>query len=581
MNPALLERTVALAYPAAAAAEALLGDADDPANPTGLACAVRRDGLGAANTALTELAHAERLQLSYVPAQLGGELVTFEQTLARVRMFARRDAAVMPATMFSVTALTCLLVHGSPEQQRRAVAVLEAGGSVAYALSEPDSGSDLLSLSAHLTPAPGGWLLNGVKWLVGQGAGSELVYVVARTAPRGPVAFSSVLLDGAALADGTVIDSQRSAGLTGVGLDTLRFDAQPVRELVGAVGQGLEAALKSMQVVRLLSTAASLGCADVALRATLRFLTDHRVGGTRCLDWAPARRELATAAGWLIAMDAMSVSASRMLHVRPAAFTLPSAVVKRIATEAAGRILQACADLQASRSVLTGHPHGLLAKLRRDVDTVRYIDTSPAATLRLLASQLPALSAAPGRRPAQAVLDASASTFTLGAELAPYRPDRLDLATRDDDALSAVQLLAEPVAELLALSSDPLAVRASALAHRLRSRLLALSDRVRAGSLTPSRDGGLRALDDAAELATLYAAACCLQLWWFNRDQAVWGQPPGSLQWLVPALAVLVDGPAADVADLDPAITLLSDLDERALLFSVVPVPLAQSGGDR
>ena len=578
MNTTVMEPVTTPAYPGAAAAEALLGNADDPANPTGLAAGVRRDAAGEAATAIAGLARAARLQLSYVPAHLGGDLATFEQTLARVRMFARRDASVMPATMFSVTALTCLLVHGSAEQQRRAVAVLQAGGSVAFAMSEPDSGSDLLALAATLTRVPGGWSLDGSKWLVGQGASSDLVYVVARTAPRGPVALSSVLLAGAQLAGGTVTATRHSAGLTGIGLDTLCFDAQPVAEdeLVGAVGQGLEAALKSMQVVRLLSTAASLGCADVAVRATLRFLAGHYAGGVRCVDWAPARRDLGTAAGWLIAMDAMSVSASRMLHVRPAAFTLPSAVVKRIATEAAARILGSCADLQASRSVLIDEPHGLLAKLRRDVDTVRYIDTSPTATLRLLASQLPGLPAAAGRGPAQAVLDRAANTFTLGAELPPYQPDRLDLATRDDDALGALHLLAEPVTELLTRSSDPLAGQASALVQRARYSLDALRDRARAASGAP-----VSALDGAAEFATLYAAACCLHLWWFNRHQSLWGQPAGSLRWLVPALAVLVDGDRAQACDLDTAVPLIGDLDERALLFSVVPVALAQAGGDR
>ncbi|HEY0167244.1 MAG TPA: acyl-CoA dehydrogenase family protein [Jatrophihabitans sp.] len=584
MTAAIAASLTGPAYPAAAALEAVLGNSDDPANPTGFAAAVRRDSSGATGTAIANAARSVGLQLSYIPAELGGSLVTFEQTLARVRLFARRDASVMPSTMFSVTAMTCLLLHGSTEQQRRAVAVLKAGGSIAFALSEPDSGSDLLALAGTLTPVAAAWQLDATKWLVGQGSTSELLYVLARTAARGPAAFSSVLIESTSVVPGTVTASQHSAGLTGVGLDTLRFDAQPVaaQDLVGTVGQGLEAAMKSMQIVRLLSAAASLGCADVAIRDTLRFLATHSVGGSLCLNWAPARRDLGVAAGWLIAMDAVAISAARLVHVRPDAFALPSAVVKRVATEAGARIVDACADLQASRSVLAGEPYGLLAKLRRDVDTVRYIDTSPAATLRLLAGQLPGIAkaaAAPGGKD-QEVLDRAARVFTLGAELDEYQPTRLDLATRDDDAVSAFHLLAQPMIELLLRSSDPLAGPTLVLVQQTRQQLDGLLRQVRAESGNPARDGGVQAMDSAAEFAALYAAACCLLLWWSNREQSVWGQPPGSLRWLTPALAVLVtDRPRPE--DLEPAVDLLSELDERAMLFSMVAIPLTQSRGAR
>jgi alkylation response protein AidB-like acyl-CoA dehydrogenase len=583
----MLDQARVAAYPAAERAELLLGDAEDPANPAGFAAALRRDQAGAAATEIASLARSVGLQLSYLPAELGGNLTSFDETLARVRMFARRDASVMPSTMFSVTAMTCLLLHGAAEQQHRAVAVLKAGGSIAFALSEPNSGSDLLGNTGTLTPAGEGWSLEATKWLVGQGASSQLLYVVARTAPRGPIAFSSVLLERGQLKAGTVTGTRHSAGLTGVGLDTLRFDAQPVAadQLVGTLGQGLEAALKSMQIVRLLSTAASLGCADAAIRNTLGFLADHRVGGVASLDWAPARRQLAAAAGWLIAMDAVSVSTARLLHVRPEAFTLPSAVVKRIATEAGARIVDSCSDLQASRAVLTDAPNGLLAKLRRDLETVRYIDTSPTATLRLLASQLPGLAAAVATvrdtSSAIAVLDRTASVFTVGVELAGYQPARLDLATRDDDVISGLSLVAAPVTEALGCSGDPLAVPAISLIERLRSRLSELLDQVRSDSASPVRDGGLRALDSAAEFATLHAAASCVQLWWWNRNQSIWGQPPGSLRWLVPALAVLVDAAAASPENLEPAADLVTELDGRGLLFSAVPVALATGRGAR
>jgi hypothetical protein len=137
------------------------------------------------------------------------------------------------------------------------------------------------------------------------------------------------------------------------------------------------------------------------------------------------------------------------------------------------------------------------------------------------------------------------------------------------------------VAEALRCSADPLATQALKLAEAVRDRLENLMNRVRTDSASPARDGGLRALGNAAEFATLYAAANCLQLWWWNRGQSIWDQTPGSLRWLVPALAVLLDPVAALPEDLAPAAELVTELDERGLLFSVAALALADDRSAR
>ncbi|WP_235502457.1 acyl-CoA dehydrogenase family protein, partial [Kitasatospora sp. Root187] len=172
-----------------------LGDPTDAANPFGYAAAVGRDERDEFPEELCAVLRKRDFHLNYLPAELGGSFRSFDHSLTLVRTAARRDLNVMPGTMFSITAATCVQLHGSPAQQERVAAILRRGGSVAFAMSEAEHGSDLLANTARLTPAGEGRELSGTKWMVGLGHRSEAAYLVARTGERGPAAFSATLLD--------------------------------------------------------------------------------------------------------------------------------------------------------------------------------------------------------------------------------------------------------------------------------------------------------------------------------------------------------------------------------------------------
>jgi len=88
-------------------------------------------------------------------------------------------------------------------------------------------------------------------------------------------------------------------------------------------------------------------------------------------------------------------------------------------------------------------------------------------------------------------------------------------------------------------------------------------------------------LDAAARYAELHAATTCALLWWANRERSLWGCAPGAAGWLRGVLSYLVDDRghrAPDPADLEPAAARVIDLAGRGLLFSTVPIPLADHG---
>ena len=555
--------------PAPEEVEELLGDPGDPGNPYGFAAAVARDEADAPPDELCRTLVSAGFHLNYLPREWGGAFDTFDRGLTLVRAAARRDVNVMPGTMFSIIAATCLQLHGSERQRERVARILTGGGSVGFALTEAAHGSDLLAGEVRLD---GDGRLHGEKWMVGNGLRCDALYVVARTGERGPGAFSAYLLDPGA--DGLVREpAPRTGGMRGVDTARVRFDGTPVPEdaLVGKAGEGLEVAVLAQQAVRLMSMAGSLGCADTALRLTLDFAAGRKVARTPLVEAPHSRRELAVASAALLAADAVALAAARGVHVVPEAFSVWAPAAKHVVAEACEELVRRCAAVLATRSVLReGAPGaGLFQKLQRDTAVVRVIDASPLANLRSYAAQIPTLA---GRReqPDPNVLE---RLFDLGAELPPYEPTRLDLVVRGaDPVLTGLRGIAGPVRAELA---EP---RAGALVRRVSDAVASLG----AEAASARRRGAdPNALADVAErYAWLHAAAACVHLWWANRHRPLYGGEAGDSGWLTAVLSFLLaraagTDPRRHGPDLLPALDTTDALRRGNRLMTALPVPLA------
>lgn len=578
-------------YSAAADLDAELGDPGDPGNPCGFEAMVARAESGSFPDALSKAA-GPALRLSYVPIAAGGDLVRYDDLFALVRVAARRDLTVMPATMIDITATSCVLLAGSRAQRERVVDLLRAGGSIGFSFSEPDHGSDLLANTCTLTPVEDGWRLDGVKWLTGFGGPAEAALVIAHTGGRGPAAFSAVLLDkplevSASSAEaGTTVRLQRVAGMRGAHFAEIRFADVPVAAdaLVGPVGHGMETAMKAMQIVRATSTAANLAAADSALRLTLDFAHRHVVAN-RPVDQHPAnRRELGTAAAALIACDAAALGCVRAMHTFPETQSLWSGTLKTVLTGLSEEVFARCADVLGTRSVLREGPAGAFDVLRADNAAVRYFDTSPSANLRLVSMQLNAFADAKEVARDPALL---AATFDLGRQLPGVEFERLALAARGRDVVTGElgHVLWDVRAALASAVLDPGVLEADAalvaeLLGKLEAELGSTASDIRAVASLPPALRGTTQLDLAARVAFLHAAASCVHLWWFNRHRSLYGCPPGSLGWLTAALSLLLDRASERTARLpmpvaDEACRILAGLWRDVRLFSATPLRLA------
>lgn len=571
-------------FAAAEALDAALGDPWEPGNAYGFAAGAARDDEEAYPARWEARLREEDFHVAYLPADLGGSLRTLEDTHVLVRVAARRDVNVMPATMFGISAVMTVLAAGTPEQRRTVAAWAREGRTVAFGLSEEHAGSDVLANTCRLDT--GAMTLTGTKWLVGRGASADAAVVVARTADRGPAAFTALLLGPETLADARVrrLPARRTTGMRGIDFADLAFDAVPVPPdaVVGGAGAGLAGAMRAQQIVRLMSTAGCLATADTALRTALRFARAHRTGGEPVADTPYGARELAVAAAEFMAADLSALVAARYAHVAPGTFGLASSVVKRLATRLTADCARRARALVGARAVLRDGdgPGAVLDKAVRDNAMVEVIDTSVLGNLRAVAMFLPAY--ATPREPEPERERRLAALFDLGGAALPgLDPAALDLGARPgDDILLGFASHADTIAAELHRRG---ATRAATLVTGVQSGLAAT---FREAAAAPRQRTAPDLLDLADRLCPLHAAATAALTWWFHRDRGgLYGEPePGGAGWLtaVTALLLTVAGgrdPRTAGRDVAPAGRLITELDAARRLFTALPVRLCDRPG--
>jgi len=159
-----------------------------------------------------------------------------------------------------------IALHGSPEQKRSFLESYCGGKCLpAFALSEPEAGSDVAAIKTSATPVAGGYLLNGLKTWTSNCGLADLYVVFARIdGQSGAHGISAFLVDGGnpgvALQERLHVLPPHTVGT--LCFDNCRVDA---RSLLGAPGRGFEIAMEALELFRPTVGAATLGFARRAM----------------------------------------------------------------------------------------------------------------------------------------------------------------------------------------------------------------------------------------------------------------------------------------------------------------------------
>jgi alkylation response protein AidB-like acyl-CoA dehydrogenase len=276
-----------------------------------------------------------------VPASLGGaEAGPVAYALAMMEI-ARGCAST--AVSMSVTNMVAEVItaFGTEAQREKHVPRLASGEYVtgAFALSEPEAGSDPGGMRTTAREVDGGWQIDGAKQWITSGGQAGVIVVWARTSDAPGTRGISCFLVEKGTPGLEVGKPEDKMGLRASNTVPLRFErcVVPRDALLGGLGQGFKIAMMALDGGRIGISAQSLGIATAAFEEAVAYAKDRKQFGQPIADFQAIQ--------WMLADSRTELDAGRLLCLRAASlkergapFGREASMSKLFCTEAAWRI---------------------------------------------------------------------------------------------------------------------------------------------------------------------------------------------------------------------------------------------------
>lgn len=199
-----------------------------------------------------------------------------------------------------------LIAYGSVEQKQRWLAAMVSGEAIgAIAMTEPSTGSDLKAIRTVAAPDDDGFLINGTKTYITNGASADLIIVAAKTDTGAGARGMSLLLvsgDSEGLARGKPLDKigQHCGDTTELFFDNVRISPA---NLLGEAGQAFGYLMAQLAQERLAIAVSAQATAQRAFDEAVAFASQRSAFGQRIIDFQNSRFKLAVLktelqAGW-------------------------------------------------------------------------------------------------------------------------------------------------------------------------------------------------------------------------------------------------------------------------------------------
>jgi acyl-CoA dehydrogenase len=306
-----------------------------------------------------------------VPKAHGGRLERIDSRslcLARETL-ARHDGLADFAFAMQGLGSGAISLAGSDAVRGRYLPRVAQGEAIAaFALSEPDAGSDVAAMSTRARQTGGEIVLDGAKTWISNGGIADFYCVFAReTDAPGARGISAFVVD--ADTPGLTI-AERIEVIAPHPLARLEFaDCRiPATQRLGAPGEGFKVAMQTLDVFRASVAAAALGFARRALDEALARATSRKMFGQTLADFQLTQAAIADMATGIDSSALLTYRAAWLRDAKGARTTREAAMAKMIATETAQTVIDRAVQIFGGLGVVSGQT---VERLYRDIRALR------------------------------------------------------------------------------------------------------------------------------------------------------------------------------------------------------------------
>jgi alkylation response protein AidB-like acyl-CoA dehydrogenase len=286
----------------------------------------------------------------------GADTISYVLALSEIAYSCASTAVVMSVH----NSIVCESINrfGTEEQKKQFLKNLATGKIIgAFALTEPHAGSDPVSQTTTAVKDGNEYVINGTKRFISTGKNCGLVIVTAKTdeALRHKGISAFIVPKGT---PGLIVDrTEDKLGLRASDTTDLIFDncRVPVENRLGEEGEGFKLVMKALDSGRIGIAAQSVGVAQAALDATVKYVKERDQFGQKIAKFQGLR--------WIIADMATEIEAARQLMLSAAAmkdagenFTAQASMAKLFASEMVNRITAKAIQMHGGYGFIKDYP---------------------------------------------------------------------------------------------------------------------------------------------------------------------------------------------------------------------------------
>lgn len=292
------------------------------------------------------------------PVEFGGKGLDCISYTVVVEELARIDAAAAITLLAHTLCSNQIFIRGTSDQKRKYLAPLASGEKLgAWALTEPEAGSDAAGIRTVARPDKGDWILNGNKFFITNGSRAQTLVVMASTdSSLGSKGITAFIVEGDApgLKKGKNLDKLgfRSSDTVALFLDNVRV---PGENLLGQLNEGFSGAMGVLDEGRIGLAAMAVGIGRGCLEESIAYSRKRHAFGQ-------AISEFQAIQGMLSDM-ATEIDAARLLTRRAARlrddgkrFKLEASMAKLFSSEAAVRASLKAVQIHGGYGYIKAHP---------------------------------------------------------------------------------------------------------------------------------------------------------------------------------------------------------------------------------
>ena len=275
-------------------------------------------------------------------------------------------------------------LFGTVEQKREWLPQVAAGEAIAaFAMTEPECGSDAANMSTSAMRDGNEWVLVGEKTYISNGGIADFYVTFARTGEgEGARGLSAFIVP----ADAVTVE-ERIEVIAPHPLGRIKYDNAriPADAIIGEPGEGFRIAMETLNLFRVTVGAAALGFAKRALQESLSWAVSRRLGSATLADNSVTQARLADMATSIDASALLIYRAAWQKDVAGTDHRRAAAMAKLYATESAQQVIDAAVQMHGGAGVTRGVK---VEELYRDIRALRIYEGASEVQRQIISRDL-------------------------------------------------------------------------------------------------------------------------------------------------------------------------------------------------